>query len=317
MTKTVTFLIVAALVAALAYFFLVVQPGEVQKESSQDMGKSITLPMPKSAPEAAAPPEQPEPENDPGSRASAPEPPAAEADSPEPGQSFEEPEAPEPAPSAESPHPPEPAPPAAEAEAPEPAPSAAKPEAAEPEHPETEPGAPGPGDPVSEAPASRPEQPAAKLQAPEPVPSASTAAGPGVKAGSAVDMAAPAETTPAPARKAAPAETTPRGKLTNAQVSTFDDKVEIHIQTDVPIASFKRIILPDPERLVIDLVGKWEQPKPRKITVEDPLIQGLRLWQYPDKLRIVADFKQKISIPPTYIKTGDGLVVTILRTDES
>ncbi len=150
----------------------------------------------------------------------------------------------------------------------------------------------------------------------EPVDAETEKTGEGVK-----DDIKEEKNTPAvePAKKqdeAAPlSESSITRELKDIQVQTGNGKVDVILQADGPLKGFKYFFLIDPERLVIDLTGDWARPQSHEKIVENDLIQKIRLWKYPDKLRIVCDLKEKKPLSPGFTETPDGLIVTLMNSN--
>ena len=89
----------------------------------------------------------------------------------------------------------------------------------------------------------------------------------------------------------------------------------LEIWANTQIEKNKYFILSNPPRLVIDLPGKWEEPRFQRKAMDDSLISGIRLWRHPDKLRIVSDLvSEKKAIKPRVTPNPEG-VEFLLVTD--
>ncbi len=103
--------------------------------------------------------------------------------------------------------------------------------------------------------------------------------------------------------------------LTLKDIKSRDSEEELSLffLADSPIEKYNYFFLKDPPRLIIDLAGKWERLVPSSIEVENDMISLVRLWNHPDKLRIVMDLKDNQALSPVMEESPEGLIVTIKK----
>ncbi len=136
--------------------------------------------------------------------------------------------------------------------------------------------------------------------------------------------AAPVQTPPAaPAEKAQPAEKKTQERATaekpapkKLEITRFvvfarDRGATIRLVGTAPI-DYKSMTLNNPERLVIDLEGKWQAKAPG--VPKNPLVTNVRLGKFADKTRVVIDLSGKPA-HTRYVLSKDKLSLDI-RVDQ-
>lgn len=127
------------------------------------------------------------------------------------------------------------------------------------------------------------------------------------------EKAAPAPAT-APAKAAAPAPAvtpqTAKGDhaITSATIKFSGNTAILHLQGDAPI-QYKYIVLPNPDRLALDLTGAWSVTAPA--VPSNRVIEKVRVGRYGENTRIVLDLK---AAPTKHevVKSGDkGIEVRV------
>ncbi len=100
-------------------------------------------------------------------------------------------------------------------------------------------------------------------------------------------------------------------------------ELELFLISDNPIQNYKAdCILSDGlPKIVFDLLGNWRYPQ-GTLRLESDIAESIRIGKHSDKLRIVADLKDRESLPEiknilsyTIRETSDGLILNIKRTD--
>lgn len=122
----------------------------------------------------------------------------------------------------------------------------------------------------------------------------------------------------APAVQAAPTKTaaapatpqTAKGDhaITSATIKFSGSTAILHLQGDAPI-QYKYIVLPNPDRLALDLVGAWSVSAPA--VPSNRVIEKVRVGRYGENTRIVLDLK---AAPTKHevVKSGDkGIEVRV------
>ncbi len=117
---------------------------------------------------------------------------------------------------------------------------------------------------------------------------------------------------PAPAKAAAPAATPQTAKgdhaITSAIIKFSGSTAILHLQGDAPI-QYKYIVLPNPDRLALDLTGAWSVTAPA--VPSNRVIEKVRVGRYGENTRIVLDLK---AAPTKHevVKSGDkGIEVRV------
>ncbi len=129
----------------------------------------------------------------------------------------------------------------------------------------------------------------------------------------AVTSAAPAAATQTAPAKAAAAPTVPQTAkgdhaITSATIKFSGSTAILHLQGDAPI-QYKYIVLPNPDRLALDLVGAWSVSAP--VVPSNRVIEKVRVGRYGENTRIVLDLK---AAPTKHevVKSGDkGIEVRV------
>ncbi len=106
---------------------------------------------------------------------------------------------------------------------------------------------------------------------------------------------------PAPANKAK--------EVVNVSFEQKDDVAIFNIVADGKVENFDAFKLDSPPRLVMDIWGV--NTRKSSFKVKSPLIKGVRIGHYPDKLRLVFD-SQKPQLPPYQVnRIDDKLIVSL------
>uniref|UniRef100_B8DNG2 AMIN domain-containing protein n=1 Tax=Nitratidesulfovibrio vulgaris (strain DSM 19637 / Miyazaki F) TaxID=883 RepID=B8DNG2_NITV9 len=134
----------------------------------------------------------------------------------------------------------------------------------------------------------------------------------------AAPAAKPQAAAPAPAAQPAPAKAaaapaspqTAKGDhaITSATIKFSGSTAILHLQGDAPI-QYKYIVLPNPDRLALDLVGAWSVSAPA--VPSNRVIEKVRVGRYGENTRIVLDLK---AAPTKHevVKSGDkGIEVRV------
>lgn len=97
----------------------------------------------------------------------------------------------------------------------------------------------------------------------------------------------------------------PKNQLKNIKIKVEHAAVVMDILAERPIEHYKFFSLPNPQRMVVDLLGPFKEHAPTMQAPQNNYVSGLRIGDHPDKLRIVAD-----------IKTTDRLKMQVERVNE-
>jgi len=98
-------------------------------------------------------------------------------------------------------------------------------------------------------------------------------------------------------------------KVTNVLFEEKKDFIIFNVLADGKIENFNAFKLDSPPRLVLDIWGV--DIRKSSFKVKNPLIKGVRVGRYPDKLRLVFD-SQKPQLPPYQVnRIDDKLIVSL------
>jgi type IV pilus assembly protein PilQ len=104
-------------------------------------------------------------------------------------------------------------------------------------------------------------------------------------------------------------------EVVNVSYEQKDDSIIFNINADGQVGSFNAFKLDSPPRLVMDIWGV--DTHKRSFKVKSPLIKGIRIGHYPDKLRLVFD-SQKPQLPPYQVnRIDDKLIVSLGNVPQS
>lgn len=143
-----------------------------------------------------------------------------------------------------------------------------------------------------------------------PTPAKAEKATPAAKPQAAAPAAPAAQAAPAKAAAAPTVPQTAKGDhaITSATIKFSGNTAILHLQGDAPI-QYKYIVLPNPDRLALDLVGAWSVSAPA--VPSNRVIEKVRVGRYGENTRIVLDLK---AAPTKHevVKSGDkGIEVRV------
>jgi len=120
---------------------------------------------------------------------------------------------------------------------------------------------------------------------------------------------APAAETKKEVSLPAPPPLTKAKKVTNVLFEEKKDFIIFNVLADGKIENFNAFKLDSPPRLVLDIWGV--DTRKSSFKVKNPLIKGVRVGHYPDKLRLVFD-SQKPQLPPYQVnRIDDKLIISL------
>lgn len=170
--------------------------------------------------------------------------------------------------------------------------------------------------PLPVEPLTTPEvDPPSQAQPSQTPPPSGQVAGPDLETASAADEPSAEDLGPrlpeAPPFEAA--DLKDRGRLLD--VITASDASELHLllQTDAPPRTFQHFRLLNPERLVIDIQGRWQTDLPGALPLGHDLARQLRIGSHEDMVRIVVELKDGNIVPPEVQVRADGLALVLKR----
>lgn len=82
-------------------------------------------------------------------------------------------------------------------------------------------------------------------------------------------------------------------------------------ELDGPVQYVRPFVLQNPDRIFLDLPGRWQAPTPAPVVPDNPLVQNLRIGSSWEKLRIVLDMKTGRFQQPLLSMDGKRLEVVI------
>jgi len=86
---------------------------------------------------------------------------------------------------------------------------------------------------------------------------------------------------------------------------------------DGPVQYVRPFVLQNPDRIFLDLPGRWQAPTPAPVVPDNPLVKNLRIGSSWEKLRIVLDMKTGRFQQPLLSMDGKRLEVVIESGDAS
>jgi type IV pilus assembly protein PilQ len=100
-------------------------------------------------------------------------------------------------------------------------------------------------------------------------------------------------------------------KILAVQPVSMDQGSKVVIFADGRVEDYFAFALTDPARLVLDLGGLESAVGKAAIPVADPLVEGIRLGTYSDKVRVVFDLVPEAGVPYKVTAENDRLVVLL------
>jgi hypothetical protein len=90
------------------------------------------------------------------------------------------------------------------------------------------------------------------------------------------------------------------------------DGFRVDVLAHGPIERHRHFFMGDPPRLVIDLPGRWRNPRFQARRVESRMVERIRIGRHPDKLRLVLDLRSEIPRPAAVIRESSrGLAIVL------
>jgi len=100
------------------------------------------------------------------------------------------------------------------------------------------------------------------------------------------------------------------GKLKSIYFKEVSGKTRISLDLGGSPLSYTSFFLRDPNRLVVDIQGKWDYFGPTVLKPENPIFSRFRIGVYEDKIRMVMDLKGQTPAP-VITKTMTGLDIDV------
>lgn len=93
-----------------------------------------------------------------------------------------------------------------------------------------------------------------------------------------------------------------------------EDALALRVLSDEPIRLYRNFFMSSPPRLVIDLPGRWGNPKDTVFPLTDQMVRRLRVGKHADKLRLVIDMQEGAPMPAaTLSEDAEGLLIILKR----
>lgn len=95
-------------------------------------------------------------------------------------------------------------------------------------------------------------------------------------------------------------------------ILSVEDPEQLHVllKTDAPPRTFEYFMLSGPQRLVIDIQGRWTTDLPSALPLDHRLTEGMRIGRHEDMVRVVVQLKESIGLPEIKVRS-DGLALTL------
>ena len=100
------------------------------------------------------------------------------------------------------------------------------------------------------------------------------------------------------------------GKLKSIYFKEVDGETRISLDLGGAPLSYTSFFLKDPNRLVVDIQGKWDYFGPTVLKPENPIFSKFRIGIYDEKIRMVMDLKGQTPAP-VISKTENGLDINV------
>jgi hypothetical protein len=124
----------------------------------------------------------------------------------------------------------------------------------------------------------------------------------------------PAAPASAPPEAAGSADDGPERPIKAVEAVDGPDGLRVTVISDGPIERYRHFYMGDPPRLVIDLPGRWKQPRFHARRLDSPAAKRIRIGHHPGKLRLVLDLSESGKAPSAVIReTASGLSVNLHR----
>lgn len=101
-----------------------------------------------------------------------------------------------------------------------------------------------------------------------------------------------------------------QGKLKSIYFKEVNSRTRISLDLGGSPLAYTSFFLKDPNRLVVDIQGKWDYFGPTVLKPENPIFSRFRIGIYDDKIRMVMDLKGHTPAP-VISKTGSGLDIDV------
>lgn len=104
-----------------------------------------------------------------------------------------------------------------------------------------------------------------------------------------------------------------RGRLLDVVTASDDAELHLLLQTDAPPRSFQHFRMLAPERLVIDIQGRWSTDLPGALSLGHPLAERLRVGTHEDMVRVVVELVDGNIRTSDVEVRADGLALILKR----
>ncbi len=104
------------------------------------------------------------------------------------------------------------------------------------------------------------------------------------------------------------------GVFDGVRLDRDGDKLKLTFMANVPILNFNSFILEEPNRIVIDLPGKWENKGASVYEFDDALVNQIRIGDNEHFLRVVLEVNEEIEKMPSIDPDREGLLLSVEKT---
>jgi hypothetical protein len=110
----------------------------------------------------------------------------------------------------------------------------------------------------------------------------------------------------------------PAGKILAIEVIALDEDFDVHIIGDGRLDNYDISLLPDPPRMILDLIGVKSSEFKDDLVLNGPWVRKIRIGEHPDRVRVVFDLlfdlvsKPRAELPYQIILEENRLIVSFL-----
>ncbi len=102
-----------------------------------------------------------------------------------------------------------------------------------------------------------------------------------------------------------------KNAIGKVQIIKWPEGFKMAIITAHPVAEYNHFFLDGPPKLVLDIKGKWKLNTGSVFKADNNLVKQVRIGEHDEFIRVVFDLKTKKPLLPEFIKSGNGLIVTL------
>ncbi|MDX9786996.1 MAG: AMIN domain-containing protein [Desulfobacterales bacterium] len=91
----------------------------------------------------------------------------------------------------------------------------------------------------------------------------------------------------------------------------------IHVQTSLPVEKYQSVMLDNPKRVAVDLLGGDAQESVAPDRTEGRFVRNLRMGKHPDKVRIAANLPEDLPLTYSVVKGEDEIEIRIAMAEQA